>query len=43
MARLGRREEAARLLERISPVWRARTRRDAEVYQVEPYVIAADI
>jgi cyclic beta-1,2-glucan synthetase len=43
MARLGRREEAARLLERMSPVWRSRTAEHAGVYQVEPYVVAADV
>ena len=43
MARLGRREEAARLLERLSPVSRARSRVGAEIYQVEPYVVAADV
>lgn len=40
-ARLGWREEAVRWLERISPQWHdAHSRRR---YQVEPYVIAADI
>ncbi len=43
MARLGRRDQAARLLERISPVTRSGSRAAAQVYQVEPYVVAADI
>jgi len=43
MARLGRSEEAARLLEAASPITRARSERAARVYQVEPYVLAADV
>jgi cyclic beta-1,2-glucan synthetase len=43
MARLGRREEAARLLAAASPIARATTERAARVYQVEPYVLAADV
>ncbi|MGH7731606.1 MAG: GH36-type glycosyl hydrolase domain-containing protein, partial [Candidatus Eiseniibacteriota bacterium] len=43
MARLGRREEAARLLERMSPVARTSSQAGAETYQVEPYVVAADV
>jgi cyclic beta-1,2-glucan synthetase len=41
-AQLGRRERAAALLERLTPVWHgAGTRSDT--YQVEPYVVAADV
>ena len=43
MARLGRREEAARLLERAGPVARSGDERAARTYQVEPYVVAADV
>jgi cellobiose phosphorylase len=43
MARLGRRGKAARLLERLSPVSRSSSRAAAEVYQVEPYAVAADV
>jgi len=43
MARLGRSEEAVRLLEAASPITRARSERAARVYQVEPYVLAADV
>ena len=43
LAELGRRDRAARLLEMLSPVSHARTRRQAETYRVEPYVIAADV
>jgi cyclic beta-1,2-glucan synthetase len=41
-AELGRRDRAAALLERISPVWHAAPER-VDTYQVEPYVIVADI
>ncbi len=40
MAELGWRDRAARLLERLTPVWHAAR---AEVYAVEPYVVAADV
>jgi cyclic beta-1,2-glucan synthetase len=43
MAELGRNNEAASLLQRLSPVWHARDREAADLYKVEPYVIAADI
>ena len=43
MAELGRNNEAALLLQRLSPVWHARDREAADLYKVEPYVIAADI
>ena len=43
MARLGRRERAARLLERLSPIARSRTSGDVAVYHVEPYAVAADV
>ncbi len=43
MARLGRRDRAARLLELLSPVTQSRSRERATVYQAEPYVVAADV
>ncbi|HEX2202776.1 MAG TPA: hypothetical protein VHG91_05750 [Longimicrobium sp.] len=43
LAQAGRRDRAARLLERISPVAHARTPDEAAVYRTEPYVIAADV
>jgi cyclic beta-1,2-glucan synthetase len=42
-AELGRRDRAVRLLEMLSPVHHARTRAALAVYQVEPYVVAADV
>ncbi|MRW85753.1 glycosyl transferase [Pseudoduganella sp. FT26W] len=43
MAEAGRRDRAARLLEMISPVSHALDPAAVAVYQVEPYVIAADV
>ena len=43
MARLGRRERAADLLARLSPVTRSGSRELAGRYQVEPFVLAADV
>src|SRR3989449_2338176 len=43
MAELGRRDRAAALLEMLGPVHHASTREAAEVYRVEPYVVAADV
>jgi cyclic beta-1,2-glucan synthetase len=43
MAEAGRRDRAARLLEMLSPVSHALDPAAVAVYQVEPYVIAADI
>src|SRR5262245_31035109 len=43
LARLGRSEEAARVLEILSPVFHARSPAAVEAYQVEPYVVAADV
>jgi cyclic beta-1,2-glucan synthetase len=43
MAGLGRRESAARLLALLSPVSRSGSPDAASVYQVEPYVVAADV
>jgi cellobiose phosphorylase len=43
MAEAGRRERAAELLEMLSPVSHGSTLHDVAVYQVEPYVIAADV
>ncbi len=43
MAEAGRRDEAADLLRRLSPLWHTRDAAATEIYKVEPYVIAADI
>jgi cellobiose phosphorylase len=43
MAEAGRRDEAAELLHRLSPVWHSRDQDAVATYQVEPYVVAADI
>jgi cyclic beta-1,2-glucan synthetase len=43
LAEAGRNERAAKVLEMLSPVCHSSTPEDVEVYQVEPYVIAADI
>jgi cyclic beta-1,2-glucan synthetase len=43
LALLGRRDRAARLLEMLTPVHHSRNRAAADVYKVEPYVVAADV
>ena len=43
MAEAGRRDEAAGLLQRLSPIWHSRDASAVARYQVEPYVVAADI
>jgi cyclic beta-1,2-glucan synthetase len=43
LAEAGRTTRAATMLEKISPVSHARTLEEVAVYQVEPYVIAADV
>jgi len=43
LAALGRRDRAAKYLEMLGPVSRSRTPRQVSVYQIEPYVVAADI
>ncbi|MDQ2668695.1 MAG: glycosyl transferase [Gemmatimonadota bacterium] len=43
LAEMGRHERAARLLEMLSPVTRGGTSDKVEVYQAEPYVVAADV
>jgi cyclic beta-1,2-glucan synthetase len=43
LAESGHADRAAERLEWISPVGRSSTRADADVYQVEPYVLAADV
>lgn len=43
MIELGRYDRAAELLEMLSPVSHSSTPEDVAVYQVEPYVIAADV
>lgn len=42
-AELGRRNDAARLLEMLGPVFHTSTPERLATYQVEPYVVAADI
>jgi cyclic beta-1,2-glucan synthetase len=43
LAHCGRADRAAQLLEMLSPVSHGRTPEEVAVYQVEPYVIAADV
>ena len=43
MAEAGRRERAAALLEMLSPVTRGGSAEAIAIYQVEPYVVAADV
>ena len=43
LARMGRADDAYRVFSIINPVNHARTKEDADLYRVEPYVVAADI
>jgi cyclic beta-1,2-glucan synthetase len=43
LAEAGRNERAAKVLEMLSPVSHSSTPEDVAIYQVEPYVIAADV
>jgi cyclic beta-1,2-glucan synthetase len=43
MAQLGRNDRVAALLDLLNPVNHARTAEQVSVYQVEPYVVAADV
>lgn len=43
LAALGRRERAAACLEMLGPIHHSRTKEQLAVYQVEPYVVAADV
>ena len=43
MAEAGRRDEATELLKHLSPIWHSRDANAVARYQVEPYVVAADI
>ncbi|HEX8605963.1 MAG TPA: hypothetical protein VF774_25195, partial [Pseudoduganella sp.] len=43
LARAGRRDRAAQLLRRLSPVSHALDKAAADIYKVEPYVTAADV
>ncbi len=43
LAELGRNDRAARLLDMLNPVNHARTPEEVATYQVEPYVVAADV
>jgi cyclic beta-1,2-glucan synthetase len=43
LAELGRRERAAAYLEMLGPISHTRTPEQVAIYQVEPYVVAADI
>jgi cellobiose phosphorylase len=43
LAEIGRHDQAARLLEMLTPIHHAQTAQQVAVYQVEPYVVAADV
>jgi cyclic beta-1,2-glucan synthetase len=43
MAEMGRGNRAVELLRMLSPVWHASTQAKVDVYQTEPYVVAADV
>jgi cyclic beta-1,2-glucan synthetase len=43
LAELGHGTRATRLLEMLTPIHRSRTSRQVAVYQIEPYVVAADV
>jgi len=43
LALLDRTEDAAQVLEWLTPVWHTRNREETDRYMVEPYVIAADV
>ncbi|HEX3601156.1 MAG TPA: hypothetical protein VHU84_13485, partial [Lacipirellulaceae bacterium] len=43
MAELGHGTRAVQLLRMITPVWHARDKQSTDVYQTEPYVVAADV
>jgi cyclic beta-1,2-glucan synthetase len=43
LAELGRRERAARVLDLLNPIHHARDAAGTAIYQVEPYVVAADV
>lgn len=43
LAEIGRRDRAAQLLSWINPIHRTRTTAEIDRYQLEPYVVAADI
>ncbi len=43
MAEMGRGTRAVELLRMLSPVWHSSTKQRADIYQTEPYVVAADV
>ncbi len=43
LAEMGRGTRAVELLQMISPIWHTNTKDRADVYQTEPYVVAADV
>jgi cyclic beta-1,2-glucan synthetase len=43
MAELGRGTRATELLRMLTPVWHASSKERADIYQTEPYVVAADV
>lgn len=43
LAELGHGTRAVELLHRLTPVWHTSTKERADVYQTEPYVVAADV
>jgi cyclic beta-1,2-glucan synthetase len=43
LAEMGRGTRAVELLQMLSPVWHTRSKEIADIYQTEPYVVAADV
>ena len=43
LAKMGRADDAYRVFSMLNPVNHAKTKEDADLYRVEPYVVAADI
>ncbi|MCV3768740.1 GH36-type glycosyl hydrolase domain-containing protein [Rhizobium sp. TRM95796] len=43
LAEMGRSDDAYRVFSMLNPVSHARTREQADIYRVEPYVVAADV
>ena len=43
LAEMGRGTRAVELLRMLSPVWHTSAKQQADIYQTEPYVVAADV
>ncbi|HVT26436.1 MAG TPA: cyclic beta 1-2 glucan synthetase, partial [Lacipirellulaceae bacterium] len=43
LAEMGRGTRAVELLQMLSPAWHTKSREAADIYQTEPYVVAADV